>query len=101
MRKIGFLPVQKERCRSAESAEQRLRFRFWERQSLFLFNLKCKTSSLKIVFGSTACFVSDLVRNPEDRFSGIMALIAGIYQVPGKYLSMTSAAALSMSQRIL
>ena len=58
MRKPAFCIMRKQRGRSAD---QRLCFHYRIVQSLFSLNPKFQASSHR--------FVSDLVRNPKDRFS--------------------------------
>ena len=74
MRKPAFLICENkgaDQLRSNCTADQRLCFRYINSTIPLLPNFK----PLTIFFGCTARFVSDLVRNPEDWFSHIVAHI--------------------------
>ena len=62
MRKPGFCI-----CENKGAADQRLCFNYTDSTVLLLH--KTETKPLTIFCGCTAQFVSDLVGNPEDRFS--------------------------------
>ena len=68
-----FLHMRKQRRRSASQADQCLCFRYIDRTIPLL--PKSEISTLIISSGCAARVVSDLVGNPEDRFSWVTAQI--------------------------
>ena len=75
MRKPAFLHMRKQRCRSAvQLADQGLCFRYMD-SAISLLILIRNLKPLAIIYDCTARFVSDLFRNPEDRFSCVLAHI--------------------------
>ena len=74
--KTGFLHMPKQRRRSASpEADQRLCFRYTD-STIPLLSIYMNLQHLAIFYGCTARFVSNLVGNPEDRFSHVAAHIS-------------------------
>ena len=57
-----------DQLRGNREADQRLCFRYTE-STIFFFSLNSKFQASSYLCGYTVRFVSDLVGNPEDRFS--------------------------------
>ena len=57
-------------------------FHTWTVQSLYFLNLKFQVSTHPLWFYSPVCAASDLVGNPEYRFSCVAAHISSMYHLP-------------------
>ena len=79
VKKNRFLPMRKQRRRSASQLQLISAFVFATRIVQFLFFLNFKL--LAIFYSCTGQFVSDLVGNPEDRFSRVAAHISSTSRV--------------------
>ena len=86
MRKPAFCICENkdaDQLRGNREADQRLCFRYMASTIPLLPKFKINFKPLAILFGCTAPFVSDLVGNPEDRFSQNEAQIPSLSSLLG------------------